>query len=93
MCSEREALRGDAQGRESESEKQLRDMHNLGNQLSNRNQPIQEYLAQNKAEALQRLNAELDACKKRQDKLEAEVQVMLALLCVVKTNHELYLHC
>lgn len=75
MCSERDAYRADAQGRESESETQLRDMQNLSNQLRNRNQPIKEYLDQNKAEALQRLTAELDACKKRQDKLEADVQV------------------
>ena len=80
VCSEREAHRADARRRESESENQLRDMHNLSNQLSNRNQPIQEYLAQNKAEALRRLTADLDACKKRQDKLEAEVQVKAALL-------------
>ena len=57
-------------------------MHNLSNQLNNRSQPIQEYLAQNKAEALQRLTAELEACKKRQDKLEAEVQVGPAPLLV-----------
>lgn len=78
VCSEREAHRADARGRESESETQLRDMHNLSNQLHNRNQPIQEYLAQNKAEALQRLTADLDACRKRQDKLEAEVQVRIS---------------
>ena len=89
MCSEREAHRVDARGRESESENQLRDMHNLSNQLNNRNQPIQEYLAQNKAEALQRLNAELDACKRRQDKLEAEVQVRPALWWVVEATHDL----
>lgn len=75
FCSEREAKRSDARRRESESESQLREMHNLNNQLSNRNQPIQEYTSQNKAAALQRLTADLDACKKRQDKLEAEVQV------------------
>lgn len=86
MCSEREAHRTDARGRESESENQLRDMHNLCNQLNNRNQPIQEYLAQNQAEALQRLNAELDACKKRQDKLESEVQVKPELLWVVEAT-------
>ena len=75
FCSEREAKRSDARRRESESESQLREMHNLNNQLSNRNQPIQEFTSQNKAAALQRLTADLDACKKRQDKLEAEVQV------------------
>ena len=73
--SERDAQRADARRRESESETQLRDIHNLANQLANRNQPIQEYISQNKADALQRLTADLDACKKRQDKLEAEVQV------------------
>ncbi|KAL3148389.1 DNA repair protein rad50 [Trebouxia sp. C0009 RCD-2024] len=76
--SEREAHRAAARRRESESETSLREMHNLSNQLNNRSQPIQEYLAQNKAEALQRLTAELDACKKRQDKLEAEVQELEA---------------
>jgi hypothetical protein len=75
--SERDAQRADARRRESESETQLRDIHNLSNQLANRNQPIQEYISQNKADALQRLTADLDACKKRQDKLEAEVQVPL----------------
>ena len=73
--SERDAQRADARRRESESETQLRDIHNLSNQLANRNQSIQEYISQNKADALQRLTADLDACKKRQDKLEAEVQV------------------
>ncbi len=73
--SERDAQRADARRQESESETQLRDIHNLSNQLANRNQPIQEYISQNKADALQRLTTDLDACKKRQDKLEAEVQV------------------
>jgi len=73
--SERDAQRADARRRESESETQLRDIHSLSNQLANRNQSIQEYISQNKADALQRLTADLDACKKRQDKLEAEVQV------------------
>lgn len=50
-------------------------MHNLANQLGNRDQAIQEYESQNKAAALQKLTADLDACKRRQDKLEAEVQV------------------
>ncbi|DBB04466.1 hypothetical protein WJX77_008210 [Trebouxia sp. C0004] len=76
--SERDAQRADARRRESESETQLRDIHNLSNQLANRNQPIQEYISQNKADALQRLTADLDACKKRQDKLEAEVQALEA---------------
>ena len=76
LClSERDAQRADARRRESESETQLRDIHNLSNQLANRNQPIQEYISQNKADALHRLTADMDACKKRQDKLEAEVQV------------------
>ena len=75
MCSERETQRVDARRRETESETQLREIHNLSNQLSNRNQPIQDYVSQNKAEALQRLTAGLDECKQRQDKLEAEVQV------------------
>lgn len=75
VCSERDAQRADARRRESESEAGLRDIHNLSNQLSNRNQPIQEYLSQNKAAALQKLTGDLEACKKRQDKLETEVQV------------------
>ena len=47
----------------------------MSNQLSSRNQAIQEYESQGKAAALQKLTAELDACKRRQDKLEVEVQV------------------
>ena len=50
-------------------------MHNVSNQLGSRNQGVQEYEGQGKAEALQKLTAELDACKRRQDKLEVEVQV------------------
>ena len=79
MFSGRDAQRGDARRREAESESQLRDLHNLSNQLSNRSQPIQEYISQNKAQALQRLTADLDACKRRQDKLEAEVQVTVTI--------------
>ena len=58
-------------------------MHNLSNQLGNRNQAIQEYESQNKAAALQKLNADLDACKRRQDKLEVEVQVEVAKALVL----------
>lgn len=50
-------------------------MHNLSSQLGNWQQAIQEYESQDKAAALQKLNADLDACKRRQDKLEVEVQV------------------
>lgn len=60
-------------------------MHNLANQLGNRNQAIQEYESQNKAAALQKLNAELDACKRRQDKLEVEVQVEVAKALILTT--------
>ena len=77
---EREAHRTEARQQQSESETQLRDMHNLSNQLGNRNQAIQEYESQNKAAALQKLNTDLDACKRRQDKLEAEVQVGLSTI-------------
>ena len=85
-CSERDAQRAAAQQQESEGERQLRDVHNLSNQLANRNQPIQEYIAQNKADALQRLTADLDACKRRQDKLEAEAQVSQPLLWPTSTS-------
>lgn len=74
-CSERDKHRASARQQESESEAQLRDMHNVSNQLSSRNQAIQEYESQGKAGALQKLTADLDACKRRQDKLEVEVQV------------------
>ena len=82
LISERESQRSDARRRESESETQLRDIHNLSNQLANRNQPIQEYTSQNKADALQRLTADLEACKKRQDKLEKEVEVIITVSTV-----------
>ena len=91
QCSEREAHRTEARQQESESETQLRDMHNLSNQLGNLNQAIQEYDSQNKAAALQKLNSDLDACKRRQDKLEVEVQVsghMLTSVCMTAESNE-----
>ena len=66
-------------------------MHNLSNQLGNLNQAIQEYESQNKAAALQKLNSDLDACKRRQDKLEVEVQVsghMLTSGCMTAESNE-----